>query len=655
MGKGLCYKRYPVREAEDFVGREDLIWKIQDSVFGTYSNSMALIGEDGTGKSSLMQYLALWETREKLLDTGIQNLVVPMNHGGARDFREFLLLFHEAIYEAIRTCPIMSDEVKTYSRHIYDELAEDRERRLASQLKDILQRLYEEEVVTVIMLDDIDQLTRRLGKGTGDQQRRELAERSFAFLRSLVGNTTMDVRYLTTSRKAIESVSRECAESGFSGVFMSESLSLFTSEEGKTYMERCGLTLKEKDQEWLMRVSGGIPGLLRSACRSWEEQAPTDEGQEAVEAFHHKVAKDAHGILRTHWESSDEEEKELFRKLAGGELKISRRSPVPEAMEPAFRLALERKLLQEDGTFTSEVFRWFVEKETPLLERQEGHGNRTSEWKEAMELYRKSAQMQQESAEKVEQAYQLLLEQTQMLLNRFASTVAGDELIRKTNARETLTDEEKETYNRHVVNLFRQYVHINAADLAMPPTLKNRVSRDLWEGLNESVRQSLLEAEMLRTIYTETDNDQSPVGVLYGTLAETVMNQIAFQGLRRLPMMQRSGKTLEREGKEKPVAQWESIYLGNLKYILGICTEEVYKSGDRRLMNQLKAIRNNDFDARLDTVRTIRNRCSHEKKTAEDRVSREDLDIMRDALLGNYGEDTGLLADLIHLGELRAS
>ena len=64
----LCDKRYPIEQPDDFIGREEIIWQIKDKVFSGRRNCIAIIADDGMGKSSLINYIYFEETQKNLID-----------------------------------------------------------------------------------------------------------------------------------------------------------------------------------------------------------------------------------------------------------------------------------------------------------------------------------------------------------------------------------------------------------------------------------------------------------------------------------------------------------------------------------------------------------------------------------------------------------
>ena len=178
-------------------------------------------------------------------------------------------------------------------------------------------------------------------------------------------------------------------------------------------------------------------------------------------------------------------------------------------------------------------------------------------------------------------------------------------------------------------------------------SLSGRLTENAREVIGDENHRMLTEAELLFNVYRETDNDQSPVGVLYGKLLESLINKVALPKIKSIPLIQSSDIVLTKDGQTRLLIEWDSIYIGNLRYVMNQC-RNIFEQ-DNYLRNKFRGIYTFDFRNKLEDIRNIRNKCDHEKKEPGDKVTVEDIEVMRDSLFGINTYDTGIIEAMVKL------
>lgn len=635
----LCDKRYPVERPEDFIGREDIIWKITDKVFSGKRNCIAIIADDGMGKSSLINYIYFEETQKKIIDDYEKNLVVLINNTEPTSFEDFFFILHEAIHENIQLSSFMSDEIKAESEEIFSGEKGVLNAKTIFELKNLLNRLlyflYKKNVTTTIIIDDIDKMTKAIGDRETTDKKRKIAKDSFNYLRTKANDVRKcDIRYIITSKKPLKSISKECYESGFPGIFENETLELFSDKEVDDYLIKSNIEPTKEKYALVRKAAGGFPGLLRSACKVMTELEEKGEDFVSEEEFLKKVALDGASILESQWNISSKEEKKLYKAIANGD-----NAELNQNWSMELEIGIDRKILNSDGQFTSKAFYFYV-KNLAEIPEEESLENTADTHNEILE---QSNKIKDDAINMHRKTLNMLYEQNKQLFSKF---ISEDSRIKQYN-NDILNRESKKEYNEYVKDVFQKYMAANISETGIVSTLGERISTNVWEVIGKEHQRLIVEAELLFNVYRETDNDQSPVGVLYGKVVESLINKIAFQKLKSMPIIQNSDIILTKDGETRHLVEWDSIYIGNFRYVMNQCRYRFEQ--DITLFNKFRGIYTFDFRNKLENIRTLRNKCDHEKKEPSDKVTPYDIEIMRDALFGAHKEDTGIIEAVVKL------
>lgn len=622
---------------EDFIGREEILWKIKDKIFSGNRNSIAIIADDGMGKSSLINYIYLEETQKKLIDDYEKNLLVLINNAEPTSFEDFFFMLHEAIHDNIQLSSFLSDEIKKESEEIFSGEKGVLTAKSIFELKNLLNRLlyflYKNNITTTIIIDDIDKMTKAIGDRDTTAKKRQIAKESFKYLTSKANDIRKcDIRYIITSKKPLKSISKECYESGFPGIFENETLELFSDEEIDIYISKSNMDPAKDRHDIVRKTSGGFPGLLRSACKVMAEFEEKGEKITDEEEYLRRVVSDAVSILESQWNVSSFREKKMYKAIADGEnVKLN------HDWNTELETGMERKILNEDGKFRAKAFYYYV-KNIALLDEESEEA-----LQEQNKILAESHKIKEDAINMHKKTLNMLYEQNKQLFSKF---IAEDTRIKKYN-NEILNRESKKEYNEYVKDVFQKYMSVNISQTETIGTLENRISPSVWTVIGKEHQRLIVEAELLFNVYRETDNDQSPVGVLYGKVLESLINKIVFPKLKSIPLIRNSDIILTKDGETRRLVEWDSIYIGNLRYVMNQCRYRFEQ--DYTLRNKFREIYTFDFQNKLENIRLIRNKCDHEKKEPTDKVTPDDIEVMRNALFGIRKEDTGIIEAVVKL------
>jgi len=269
--------------------------------------------------------------------------------------------------------------------------------------------------------------------------------------------------------------------------------------------------------------------------------------------------------------------------------------------------------------------------------------NKEDQLRKLNDLLAESNKLKDDAIDAYKKSLGLMYEQNKQL---FSNYIAEDARIKKYNSG-VLSRESKKEYNEYVKEIFRKYMAANIAETGLISTLEDRISLNVWEEIGTEHQRLAVEAELLFNVYRETDNDQSPVGVLYGKLLESLINKMAFSKIKSIGMIRNSNIMLIKDGESRHLVDWDSIYIGNLKYVMNQC-RKVFER-DRVYSTRFNRIYTFNFREKLENIRLLRNKCDHERNEPGEKVTPEDIEVMRDALFGAEKDDTGLIEAIVDL------
>ena len=139
----------------------------------------------------------------------------------------------------------------------------------------------------------------------------------------------------------------------------------------------------------IRRISGGFPGILRSACKVMgeieKEHGESSENKNiSQDEFYKKVALDAANTLESQWNVSSDNEKLLYKAIAENkDYEMINSGNRDWSVE--LDIAINRKIIDTERLFTSEIFGYFVKHMAIITEDEPDEFKAISEDKNIIE------------------------------------------------------------------------------------------------------------------------------------------------------------------------------------------------------------------------------------------------------------------------------
>ena len=333
----------PVTDPSSFYGRRGDIRRIYARIGAERPQSISIVGEPSTGKSSLLNVLAHPETkREHLPDPGksIFGLLRMRERDDWTPDRFFQSLTY-VLRSEHPDLPEVSD---------YDEFRE------------IIQHSTSEGLSIVAFLDDFNVIT----------QDPDFPLTFFSFMRSMAN--MYNVAYVTSSSESLQKlcVSKDVEESPFFNIFTNISLKPLSEGEVRQWVVEAsspsGISLTT-EANWMYAQVGGFPALVRMlGALLWERKQAQgklrDSDLEEVETAFQDQVQDT---LESIWGTFGERERRLCAHLlVSGE--------VDRPQMPLVRELVRRGYVREtDGGYAlfGKVFERFVADKTGAAVRRD--------------------------------------------------------------------------------------------------------------------------------------------------------------------------------------------------------------------------------------------------------------------------------------------
>lgn len=260
----LLQMKQPIFKSEYFVGREAILKYIFANINDEFFNSLAIVGELGTGKTSLLNMIQLRDVQEKygMLPNIVLVRVDPLER--VRNSVDFYKNIGVNLLDAIRSHPTIEETHDQRIAPMMDGFYDfDDDFKLSRVITDILKYLHDIQYKVVFILDDFDKTVNSTN----------IDYANFRFLRSLaVDRLNMNVMYIISARKNVEFLSEAANTSGFNNIFHSQIpfKPQFSQEDVEQYLKTYisdQAILKKIDIEQIIQLSGRIAELLRVTCK----------------------------------------------------------------------------------------------------------------------------------------------------------------------------------------------------------------------------------------------------------------------------------------------------------------------------------------------------------------------------------------------------
>lgn len=594
----------------ELIGRGEIIKRIYDRV--NAQDSVSIVGYDGMGKSSLLNYIISYFDKS---DT----LMVEIFDSEPADTLAFYQTLFESLEREVEESNNIDINIKYELKEKFFKYENFQEVPiLRKTLNDAFYRLRRNGIYTVLVIDDFDRMTKCINEG-----KKEDAIENFKYLRNLANNNRIKVRYIVTSKKSIEAISDECKVSGLPGIFNNPiKLELLEDIDIKKYILRCisqyQYRISSYEDMLIMRAGGRVPGILKPAVEILLDykHSKKELNKETEAEFMEKAAESCDYIFQSYWKSITYEEQRLLKHIACGE----DISDIKESLlEVARSSSLDMKLLNEDYTFVSEAFMYYV-KNAEVVQKD------YPDMQTIIDNYKASNDIMRASFEELWKSYD---DAKKVLVDSLSSDAKIS----------SMEFDEREEYNEYISSFFKGQFEKYRIDLDQPELLQGLNVQKVWPKLDEDIRKQIVQAELLARVYRDTEFDQSPSCNPYCTAFEAIIKRTvlkplfgAMQYLRPDFEIRKPGKP----GKNEDDLQ-NRIMIGDFKGIMNDYFFYVQKNFPNSLQfDPIITVYNLKFKTKLDEIHRIRNKCMHWEDTSEGqriKVEVADLDLLRKQML----------------------
>lgn len=594
----------------ELIGRGEIIKRIYDRV--NAQDSVSIVGYDGMGKSSLLNYIISYFDKS---DT----LMVEIFDSEPADTLAFYQTLFESLEREVEESNNIDINIKYELKEKFFKYENFQEVPiLRKTLNDAFYRLRRNGIYTVLVIDDFDRMTKCINEG-----KKEDAIENFKYLRNLANNNRIKVRYIVTSKKSIEAISDECKVSGLPGIFNNPiKLELLEDIDIKKYILRCisqyQYRISSYEDMLIMRAGGRVPGILKPAVEILLDykHSKKELNKETEAEFMEKVAESCDYIFQSYWKSITYEEQRLLKHIACDE----DISDIKESLlEVARSSSLDMKLLNEDYTFVSEAFMYYV-KNAEVVQKD------YPDMQTIIDNYKASNDIMRASFEELWKSYD---DAKKVLVDSLSSDAKIS----------SMEFDEREEYNEYISSFFKDQFEKYRIDLDQPELLQGLNVQKVWPKLDEDIRKQIVQAELLSRVYRDTEFDQSPSCNPYCTAFEAIIKRTvlkplfgAMQYLRPDFEIRKPGKP----GKNEDDLQ-NRIMIGDFKGIMNDYFFYVQKNFPNSLQfDPIITVYNLKFKTKLDEIHRIRNKCMHWEDTSEGqriKVEVADLDLLRKQML----------------------
>jgi hypothetical protein len=334
-GRNPYLNRVMIRDVTQFYGRRREVAKIFARIGASRPQSVAIVGERRTGKSSFLNYIFHPDVRKQHLDHTDAYTFVFMDLQERREIG--VPAFFEALFEGIG---------HALGRRVQDESAVDYE-----GVRRGVSRLHSEGRKIILLFDEFDAITRNPN----------FPEEFFAFLRAIANK--YDVAYVTTSRQDLQQLchAERIADSPFFNIFSNLFLTRFERDEALQLIREpsaaAGLPLAPHEAA-ILDMAGLLPFFLQVACSAFfEHLAESAMPAEALaKAARASFIEEAEPHFNYIYEHLDEDQRAALADLAAGR-------PVPPSRSYLLnRLKRDGYVLEDQGRerLFSSVFSEYV-------------------------------------------------------------------------------------------------------------------------------------------------------------------------------------------------------------------------------------------------------------------------------------------------------
>jgi len=320
--KSIYNFKTPVNDPAFFLGRRALVSKIYARIGAGRPQSVSIVGDTKTGKSSLLSYLAHESIKQEMLTNPDDYifLIIPCR----TDNQLTLGTFTGILYRMTRKYSDNSDDASIQIEYNY--------------FKRMVENLHKQDKKIILFLDDFNLITLNPA----------FPLEFFSFLRSLANN--YNLAYITTSYEDLQKlcISKDIEESPFFNIFTNMSLRGFEASEIDSFFQNLSSAENngiQEDKDYLIDLVGTGPYPLQMACH-YLQKIKKDHGtftHDLKEQFETILAKNLYDYHHKLWDHMDDSYHSILSRLAFG-------ASIPDAQQYLVRdLAKKSYIMNSNG------------------------------------------------------------------------------------------------------------------------------------------------------------------------------------------------------------------------------------------------------------------------------------------------------------------
>lgn len=300
-------EREAIRDINRFYGREQEVSRIYSRIGALHPQSVSIVGDICTGKSSLLRFIYHDENRRKYLGHAEDYIFIFIDlHQESNDnVPDFIGSLVRLVSQALGTgfTPVEARSGSIHTRTEYDTL-----KRLAMALRHERRKL-------IVLFDEFELIT----------QNEAFNSRFYAFLRALASN--YDISFVTSSTRDLHDLcsAKSVANSPFFNIFSKIHLGPFNEAEAIELIEKpsseAGCPLSKYPGS-ILSMSGLLPVFIQMACSAFLEYIKSKgkiKYDSHIAEIEETFFKEAEPYFRYIWNTLDSDARDICRAVRAGD------------------------------------------------------------------------------------------------------------------------------------------------------------------------------------------------------------------------------------------------------------------------------------------------------------------------------------------------
>lgn len=611
-----------ISSSKAFWGRRELI----EDIFKSYINvpvpqCLSLIGDKGTGKTSILNYLTLPEVQKDYMDTSNTLLVhIDFANRILSNAADFYRIVQKLMYQEITRCRSIGDNIREEAREYFDMNKGEQDLfMLRENLADMFRMLKYENYKTMLLIDNFEKAFKETNLNCEELD----------FLRTLANSTIeFSVGYIIVSEKNLKTLSDDVLLSGFYNIFTHKVIKPFTEHEINEFTAapfyENGINISENEKKWLFSVSGGQASILRAAAKIlFDSRLENKEGYKSEADFSKAVCRECCNLFDSMWKHMEEEERLLYISMVQGNTDKNSRF-LDEA-----RSKFVIKESDMEYEFISAAFKDYV-KENSAKIKPAAEAINTAEIvvkdeKNPDPFERYIMLLGQGIGKYLNIGFQNIMDKIDDTSKETVRALRNDMYGEFQKFKDTLPENGNDTaqVDKYTENVKNKVIGVlKDKNIENFPRIKNSPVYKIWDKLQKETRDYVLVGEILSEMFDSPELDQAPVSLCYCKGLETEVNNTILNQLKlRYPNSQ-----VSRNSRSYNISELDTIMLGELNYVI----TRGNNSRNIGFYIKNKGINVAAFTDSLSKIGTVRNNSAHSASF----VSKDMKEFVRDAILG---------------------